>query len=233
MSLKSKISLVSGAVILLSVVLNFTVLRTLVYPSFVELERAEAERNMARVLEALNNDLAFLTSINRDWSNWDDTYAYVRSGDESYVEENLYPEALQDVDIPVIYIFDQGGRLVFGTVIDFASGTARQGGDFVFLASVCRERISPPASVLDLFDQRQKLVRLAPHDAGSKTLTRESACDGAARRIAGADDQCGRVKRVLNIGHWDQIASLCTMSCKMRIGRTDIERSRSRPGYSM
>ena len=100
MSLKSKISLVSGAVILLSVLLNFAVLRALVYPSFVELERAEAQRNMARVIEALDNDLTFLSSINRDWSNWDDTYVFALSGDESYVEENFYTEALQDVDIP-------------------------------------------------------------------------------------------------------------------------------------
>ena len=111
--------------------LNFAVLRALVYPSFVELERAEAQRNMARVIEALDNDLTFLSSINRDWSNWDDTYVFALSGDESYVEENFYTEALQDVDIPVVYIFNQDRRRLFGTVIDFANGTARDGGDFV------------------------------------------------------------------------------------------------------
>ena len=51
--------------ILLSVLLNFAVLRALVYPSFVELERAEAQRNMARVIEALDNDQASNASSHR------------------------------------------------------------------------------------------------------------------------------------------------------------------------
>ena len=58
----------------------------------------------------------------------------------------------------------------------------------LFLARVGAEGARFAAVGLDLFDQRFELVGVAARDAGGEAFARETAGDGAARRVARADD---------------------------------------------
>jgi len=37
-----------------------------------------------------------------DWSEWDDTYTFVKDANEDYIEENLTPEALTILDVNLV-----------------------------------------------------------------------------------------------------------------------------------
>jgi hypothetical protein len=62
---------------------------------------------------------------------------------------------------------------------------------FLFLARIAGKGTRGAAVGLDLRDQGLQLVEAAARDAGHVALARETARDGAAGGVTGADDQCG------------------------------------------
>ena len=55
---------------------------------FGELERMSVERNRERVRAVVQAD-GQLTMLGQDWSEWDETYAYMVSRDPAYLAANL------------------------------------------------------------------------------------------------------------------------------------------------
>lgn len=118
MKLRTKTSMILGIVIMLSVALNYGVLRSLVFPSFIDLEQSEAKRDMGRVREAFESDLAHLAGTNSDWGQWDDTHQYAVDRNQNYEEENLYPVTFDGLGIDVVYIYNENGEIVTSRIYD-------------------------------------------------------------------------------------------------------------------
>jgi signal transduction histidine kinase len=118
MKIGGKTTLGLGGVIAASVALNYAVLRTQVFPSFVVLEQAKAEQNLERAQDALNAEMRSLAMMAADWANWDDTYEFAADGNPAYIEENLSYLAHETLGINLIYVYDLSGKLLSGTVFD-------------------------------------------------------------------------------------------------------------------
>lgn len=65
-------------------------------PSFVELERQQAARNLDRGTEALTSELEHLSDFVGDWSGWDDTYKFVGDGNAEFSKSNLESDVFRD-----------------------------------------------------------------------------------------------------------------------------------------
>ena len=121
MSLKFKALVVVGAAILLLVALGagalFPILR-----SFDVLEQAEARRNSARVLHAIEDRVAQLRRTARDWSEWSDTYAFVQGDKDDFVESNLYFESLETLRVHFMVFYDLNGQIRWSGMFDLATG---------------------------------------------------------------------------------------------------------------
>jgi signal transduction histidine kinase len=52
-----------------------------------------------------------------DWSAWDDTYEYARSGSETYVESNLGSGTFDDQGLNLVIIADTQDRIIFGRAL--------------------------------------------------------------------------------------------------------------------
>lgn len=109
MSLRSKLVLVLAGVIALYGVIHFIVQRTVVFPSFAELEQREALDDLHRVLEAVRNEVKHLDTTCHDWAAWDDTYAFVESRNEKYIEANLQNESLESAGVDMMYFVRRDG----------------------------------------------------------------------------------------------------------------------------
>jgi signal transduction histidine kinase len=131
MKIRAKTTLGLGAVIAASVALNYAILRTQVFPSFVELERAKAEQNLERAQDALNAQVRSLATVVADWANWDDTYEFAADGNAAHIEENLNYLAHENLDINLMYVYDLSGRLLSGTVFDFEQERRLEPDSFV------------------------------------------------------------------------------------------------------
>jgi two-component system, NtrC family, sensor kinase len=109
MSLRSKLVLVLAGVIALYGVMHFVVQRTIVFPSFAELEQREALDDLHRVLEGVRNETKHLDTTCHDWAAWDDTYEFVETKSAKYAEANLQNSSLESARVDMMYFVRRDG----------------------------------------------------------------------------------------------------------------------------
>lgn len=118
MSLQLRLSLILAAVISLQVILTMVVQETVVTPSFVALEKAEASKNLNRVMESIQREREHITLLASDWSAWEDAYEFVQNPKPEFIASNLSPESLAGIDVSLIYFYNLQGNLVWGKYYD-------------------------------------------------------------------------------------------------------------------
>jgi signal transduction histidine kinase/CheY-like chemotaxis protein/HPt (histidine-containing phosphotransfer) domain-containing protein len=97
---------------------SYAGLSAFVFPTFERFEQNSATASLSRVQRALDAELHALEVINREYSEWDHTYAYVQGRRDSYVEENLDIAYWTNIDINAMFYFDLDGRLIWGAIVD-------------------------------------------------------------------------------------------------------------------
>lgn len=112
MSLQSKVIAILAVLVGLLTIFQFAIQRLVLEPSFEDLEVRQAQEDVQRIVEALDNDAAHLRGLCHDWASWDDTYDYVVSRDPVYAEGNLQVETLDNNQLTVIYIVGVDGEVV-------------------------------------------------------------------------------------------------------------------------
>ncbi len=109
---------------------------------FLQLEQQGVEKNLLRVANAVQDAAeVHLGVLCRDWSVWDDTYAYIQDHNQAYVKSNLVDDTLIDLSLNAILYFNDQGELVFGKAMDL---------DEEVLAPL-------PAELLDYLTQHDRL----------------------------------------------------------------------------
>ncbi len=121
MSVKQKILLILGGVLCLFVLTTYGIFEGILVPAFNRLELGVAQRNMARVANAIDNELSHLTKLVADWGAWDDTYAFVAEPRPAYVGSNLIYSTFATLGIHALYICDLNGRPVWGKTYELES----------------------------------------------------------------------------------------------------------------
>ena len=80
--LYTKVVLVLCAVFFAYGLIDYTIQKRVILPSFESLEADSARTDMERVTRALDRELTQLMTFSADWGNWIDTYEYVRRRNE-------------------------------------------------------------------------------------------------------------------------------------------------------
>jgi diguanylate cyclase (GGDEF)-like protein/PAS domain S-box-containing protein len=89
MTLQNKTLLVIGATFIGLIVVLYAASQVIVLGSFSDEERVEAVQNVGRVQSALADNLTSLEATTRDWATWDDSYEFVRDGNQAFIDSNL------------------------------------------------------------------------------------------------------------------------------------------------
>ncbi|GBC61166.1 hypothetical protein DENIS_2126 [Desulfonema ishimotonii] len=122
MSLRSKISGILLAVTILYGGGVYGIQRLIIFPSYVDLERNEARKDMIRCMEALRREIRHLDMFVHDWAAWDDTYRFVRDRNADYIRSNLISHTFSDNRLNLIHICNEKGETLWGEIHDPASG---------------------------------------------------------------------------------------------------------------
>jgi len=104
-SLKRKIHIVLIVVLTSYVVLSWGILGTVLIPAFEELERKQAQSNLHRVENVIENELEDLATLAADWAAWEDSYRFVRGENPSF-HEHLSVISLSRIDVDLMLLFD-------------------------------------------------------------------------------------------------------------------------------
>ena len=118
MTLKSKITLILLCVFILYGILGFAIQHFIIMPSFLELEREEAIKDVKRSVEAVQGEIHLVDFICRDWASWDDTYKFIESRSDEYIKANLTLSAFTVNKINAIYYVDVNGKIIWGEIHD-------------------------------------------------------------------------------------------------------------------
>jgi two-component system, NtrC family, sensor kinase len=90
-------------------------------PSFAELERDDARTAMRRINYAFDLALDRLALSAADWGNWNDTYRFVVDHNLDYVNANITPVGLKQLQINTMLLVDAEGSVVMSSTLDLNS----------------------------------------------------------------------------------------------------------------
>lgn len=112
MSLKAKVGLLIAALFLVSGAASVAVDRWVIRPSFLELERAEAERNTGRAVEAIHHELDVLSTSVNAWAWRDDVQRFMQGRDDAFVARALGAESVASAAVSYLGFYRVNGEQV-------------------------------------------------------------------------------------------------------------------------
>jgi sensor domain CHASE-containing protein len=113
MTLRFKVFIIVGTVLVSFFFLVSQSLSYFIARDFSLLEKQEVERNVFRVVDALENRINELSVKLSDWSKWDDTYSFIQDQNEEYITSNLQNESFGLLRIDTVVIMDLEGQVIF------------------------------------------------------------------------------------------------------------------------
>ncbi len=98
----------------------FAAAHFIVLNSFAEEEQQELREDAQRAVRAQTDEIAGLASLTRDWSFWDDTYAFIADHNAAYIHSNLtLGTNLANTRLNLLVFVNAEGRIVYARNYDY------------------------------------------------------------------------------------------------------------------
>lgn len=122
MSTSWKRVVVVGALLVMSLCAAYVASRAAWLHDYEELETQAAQRDVARVLDNIENDLHQLDAVAIDYAYWDDVYRYAGGENPEFIATTLNAATLVNLRVNLVMIADATGRVLFDAALS-ADGT--------------------------------------------------------------------------------------------------------------
>lgn len=125
MSLRVKLLLVVALMTtgLLATLLVLT--RLVLVDSYARLEQSDTAEHVARARNALNNELATLARTANDYAAWDDTYDFMATRNQAYLDANYPDPTFTNNRLSLVTLVDTDGQIVFAKAFDLETEQAQ------------------------------------------------------------------------------------------------------------
>ncbi len=130
MSLRLKVLMAVVTIVGLYGVVEYTVQRRVIFPSFVRLEREKAETDLRRCVSAIEREIQQLGTSAGDYGGWDDTAQFVVDGNQKYIDINLNLVGLKGLGINLLCVCNPQGKIIGLQTLDLATQEAVTIPDF-------------------------------------------------------------------------------------------------------
>ncbi|WDE00082.1 response regulator [Thalassomonas actiniarum] len=98
--------------------LSYGIQQWIILPSFYQLERELAIKDLNRVLDAIEQETNHLTNVTNTFSSWIDTYKFAEDGNQSYIKNNFGMTVMQITQIHLFQIYDRAGKKIKEEIFD-------------------------------------------------------------------------------------------------------------------
>ncbi len=127
MSIQTRFLLGLGLVLVASVIILSMAVLTYTVPRLAQWETREAQDNVRRASRALDREFEHLQIYAREWAVWDDTFRFVQSPSQEYIDANLVPAGFVAASIELLAFLRDDGQVVWagfktGEAVDLAQG---------------------------------------------------------------------------------------------------------------
>lgn len=122
MTLHLRTLLIIAAVLLTMIGAQYLLSQLILAEGFVQLEERDTNRNLARAVNALHEDISGLHAVTRDWAHWDDSYAFVQNHNSDFIDSNLATETFIANSFSVMLFMDSSQQIVYAEGVDLNTG---------------------------------------------------------------------------------------------------------------
>ncbi|MEG4026175.1 response regulator [Microcoleus sp. S13C4] len=123
MQLRKKTLLIIGAALISLIVVLYATASTILLHDFHNLEAQYVRQDVARALDALDDDLSNLDTSAQDYAEWDDTYSFVETRNENFVKSNFVNSTFIYLRLNLLVLLDSNGKTIFSKGFDLKSQT--------------------------------------------------------------------------------------------------------------
>jgi len=193
LGLRRSVLLALGFGIALWVAASFAIGRSILVTSMLEHEREDGLALARRMHGLVDAELVRLDRTSRDWSAWDETWAFARGEAEDYVERNVYDGVLANLKLNLMAVVGADDTL------RLARGAAAVSGEPRPLLPALLRHLAPGGAWLAAHERDRPLAGLVPGPDGplafvahpihrsSPTPGEQSAGTQVFGRVLGAD----------------------------------------------
>ncbi len=89
---------------------------------FQAVERRVTERLARHSLAVLDDELAAMDLLTRDWASWDDTYAFIEDLNPAYIRSNITDETFINTHLNLMLFVRTSGEVAFARAYDLEAG---------------------------------------------------------------------------------------------------------------
>ncbi len=123
MQLRKKTLLIVGAALICLILVLYATASTILLHDFHNLEAQYVRQDVARALDALDDDLSNLDTSAQDYAEWDDTYSFVNTRSQDFVKSNFVDSTFVYLRLNLLVVLDSKGETVFSKGFDLKSKT--------------------------------------------------------------------------------------------------------------
>src|SRR6202011_1104306 len=122
MNIRWKISILIATLFTVLAITELFVAKHVLMPSFTGLERAQADVAMRRIGYSVNRSFEQLVQSATSWGNWSDTYRFAQDHNRHFIDENVTPIGLKQLDVNALFIVDLKGQIIASAALELDSG---------------------------------------------------------------------------------------------------------------
>jgi two-component system NtrC family sensor kinase len=111
MKLAPKIIATVAAVMALLAIASIAILAGVFYPQYARLDDEMARRAYERVSHTVEAEAGNLSTLDREWAEWDDTYNFAGDRNPRYISENLTATEFQVLNVDSVVFADSSGKV--------------------------------------------------------------------------------------------------------------------------
>lgn len=86
--------------------------------NFKDLEHEEIINNLDIAKTLISSQSEILAVTANDWGQWDETYNFVNNGSDNYIEDNMYVDAIANLQIDAMLFYGLDGNLYYAIGVD-------------------------------------------------------------------------------------------------------------------
>ena len=98
--------------------------RFIVLSGYRALEKASANENLQRVVNAIDGELDSLAASTGDYATWDETYRFMQDGNAGFIKSNMDETSLAKLRVNLVAFVRPSGEILFAKAVDIKTAKA-------------------------------------------------------------------------------------------------------------
>ncbi|NJR61581.1 MAG: hypothetical protein HC769_23740 [Cyanobacteria bacterium CRU_2_1] len=137
-----RLSWMVGVTMVGAIGMLYAITSTILLSSFAQVERQNTRRDVERTLDILRNELIDLADRTVEYSNWNNTYAFVQGENPDFLAVDIDKITFTALRLNFIAIADQSGQIIYNAGFDLSQGQE------IPLPSELQNHLTPDALLL-------------------------------------------------------------------------------------